>query len=109
MSASTPAEFVALVPTAGFSFDDFGNATQGDVDDLKNQQFPGDLASRIKLQSIWARHPNRQGEKRRCLLRSIRISTFAINSNLLLSRPHIILITSLCLPMPLIISPSILQ
>jgi hypothetical protein len=37
MSASTPAEFVALVPTAGFSFDDFGNATQGDVDDLKNR------------------------------------------------------------------------
>jgi hypothetical protein len=99
MSASTPAEFVALVPTAGFSFDDFGNGTQGDLDELKNLHFPRDPASKFKLQSIWVRHPNRQGEKRRCLLRSIRFSTFAINSNLLLSRPHIILITSLCLPM----------
>jgi hypothetical protein len=64
MTASTSAEFEALVLNAGVSFDDFGNATQGDVDDLKTQQFPGDLASRIKLQSIWTRHPNRQGDQK---------------------------------------------
>jgi hypothetical protein len=100
MSASTPAEFVALVPTAGFSFDDFGNATQGDVDDLKNQQFPGDLASRIKLQSIWARHPNRQGDqklpilahinliKSLCLLMSHFISTIIIHHTVLRRMSH---------------------
>ena len=32
-------------------------------------------------------------------------SSFAINSNFILRRPHIILMTCLCLPMPLIISP----
>jgi hypothetical protein len=94
MSASTSDEFVALVPTAGFSFDDLGNGTQEQLNKLINKHFPDDIASQFKLQSIWVRHPNRQGEKRRCLLRSIRISTFAINSNLLLRHPHIIQISS---------------
>ena len=67
MNASTPAEFEALVPNAGFSFEDFGNGTQADLDELKNLKFHGDPASKFKLQGLWARHPNRQGEKRRYL------------------------------------------
>jgi hypothetical protein len=63
MSASTRTEFEALVPNAGFSFEAFGNATQGDLDELKNLKFRDDLPSKIKLQDFWARHPNRQGEK----------------------------------------------
>jgi hypothetical protein len=91
MIASKSAEFEALVLDAGVSFDDFGNATQGDVDDLKNQQFPGDLASRIKLQSIWARHPNRQGDQKLPIL------------------AHINLIKSLCFSMSHFISTIIIH
>jgi hypothetical protein len=65
MSASTLSQFEALVPNAGFSFEDFGNATQGDLDELKNLKFRDDIPNKIKLQGLWARHPNRQGKKRR--------------------------------------------
>ena len=49
------------------SFEDLGNATQRDVDELKAELFPDSAVKRAKLQSIWARHPTRLGEKRRYL------------------------------------------
>ena len=58
MTCSTPEEFKLLVPNADFSFDDFGYGTQADVDEMKRFL---DTAKRFKLQSLWARHPNRQG------------------------------------------------
>ena len=64
---STPAEFEALMPAAGLSFEDFGNATQADLDKLKTLWFPNDVLEEIKLQSLWARHPIRQGEGRQYL------------------------------------------
>ena len=60
---STSADFVALVPSAGLSFEEFGHATQGDLDDFKNLKFPDDPVSKITLQSLWAHHHNRHGEK----------------------------------------------
>jgi hypothetical protein len=63
MNVSTSADFEDLVPNAGFSFEAFGNGTQADLDELKDQRFRGDLISKFRLQDLWARHPIRQGEK----------------------------------------------
>ena len=46
MSASTSADFVALVTSAGLNFEEFGHATQGDIDEFKNLSF---------LMILWAK------------------------------------------------------
>ena len=38
MRASTSDEFEKLMPTAGFSFDDFGDGTEADVENLKKRR-----------------------------------------------------------------------
>ena len=53
MNGSMPEEFDAFVRTVGVSFVDFGNGTQGGLDELMTLPFSGDPGSKLKLQSIW--------------------------------------------------------
>jgi hypothetical protein len=56
MKASTSADFEDLMPNAGFSFEAFGNETQADLDEFKDQRFRGDPKSKFRLQGLWAHH-----------------------------------------------------
>ena len=62
MNASTADELGAFVPAVGVSFENFGGATQGDIDMMK-EELKLDSRQRMTLQGIWARYPFRTGEK----------------------------------------------
>ena len=72
MSVSDLAEFERLLKPgerllkpgeSELSFEDLGNATQRLVELLQDELFPESAVKIAKLQSIWARHPTRLGEK----------------------------------------------
>jgi ABC-type thiamine transport system ATPase subunit len=65
MTTSTAVELEAFVSVDVLSFVDFGNATQSDLEALKNELNITALA-KVKLQSIWARHPLRQSPGKKC-------------------------------------------
>ncbi len=59
---SSEENLTALFPkwnAGGLRWEDIGNATQADIDGLKNTWFADDAEFRLRLQSIWVRHPNR--------------------------------------------------
>jgi hypothetical protein len=63
--ASTERELTAIFQNwqaRGLTWDDIGNCTPEDLEAFKKVWFPDDPVSRAKLQSIWVRHPNRQGQ-----------------------------------------------
>ena len=62
MNASTAVELAAFLPAVGAGFEIFGDSTQGDLDFMK-QELELNSLERMTLQSIWARHPRRRGEK----------------------------------------------
>lgn len=65
MAPSTAADLKMLVPTGvDFNFEDLGCILQEDLTGLKDEFYPNDPVLRGKLQSAWARHPNKQGEKK---------------------------------------------
>jgi hypothetical protein len=85
MSASTIDEFKALMPIdTYFTFEDLAHATLDDVEALKIELFTTAL-KRAKLQSIWARHPLRQGKRKwRILFRKgILIQHLILSDNLI--------------------------
>ena len=68
MVASTPADFAALelhfAPVdddAVLTFEILGDASQRDVDSLKDVLLPKKPVYQTKLQKLWAYHPNRLG------------------------------------------------
>ena len=68
MIASTPADFAELelqfAPAgddAVLTFEILGDASQRDVDSLKDVLFPKKPVYQTKLQKLWAHHPNRLG------------------------------------------------
>lgn len=59
---STERELTALKSDwrdSGLTWDDFGACTQKHLDDLNDLWFPYNVVNRIKVQSIWYRHHNR--------------------------------------------------
>ena len=61
-SVSKPSDFEELkdlLPKVTLTFEQFGHANQEDINQLKKKEFPNYLESRIKLQSLWCRHPSR--------------------------------------------------
>ena len=68
MIASAPADFAALelhfAPVdddAVLTFEILGDASQRDVDSLKDVLLPKKAVYQTKLQKLWAHHPNRLG------------------------------------------------
>ena len=62
MKDSTAVELAAFLPAVAAGFEIFGDSTQGDLDFMK-QELKLNSLERMTLQSIWARHPRRRGEK----------------------------------------------
>ena len=53
--------WVLGVGVNGITWSTFGTATQTDIDQLTTLWFPNNVAQRIQIQNIWARHPSKQG------------------------------------------------